>query len=92
LIASRAWCGGPLGEVSAAVMVWGRAWIWMVGPAAAESWPTRPPPAQAPITPASANDRRRGAAVPHDDQAVRGERLEGVPVTPVPMPCGHSAR
>src|ERR1700693_1601378 len=39
---------------------------------------TRPPPAQARITPRlSGNDR--GAALPDDDQAVRGERLQGVP-------------
>jgi hypothetical protein len=38
---------------------------------------TRPPPAQARITTGlSGNDR--GATVPHDDQAVRGERLQGV--------------
>ena len=47
------------------------------GPAAVVAG-TRPPPAQARIT-AGLSGNDRGAAVPHDDQAVRGERLQGVP-------------
>ena len=39
---------------------------------------TGPPPAQARVT-AWLSGHDRGAAVPHDDQAVRGERLHGMP-------------
>jgi hypothetical protein len=47
---------------------------------------SRPPSAQAQITAALSSDYR-GAALPHDDQAVRGERLEGVTDDTVPIPC-----
>jgi hypothetical protein len=47
------------------------------GPAAVVAR-ARPPPAQARIT-AEFSGNDRGAAVPHDDQAVGGERLQGVP-------------
>jgi hypothetical protein len=39
---------------------------------------TGPPPAQARITTGLSGDDR-GTAVPHDDQAVRGQRLESLP-------------
>src|SRR5271167_1015944 len=45
------------------------------GPAAVVTG-TRPPPAQARIT-AGLSGHDGGAAVSHDDQAVRGERLQG---------------
>jgi hypothetical protein len=44
---------------------------------------TRPPPAQARIT-AGLSGNDRGTTMPHDDQTVRGERLQSVPDDPGP--------